>query len=371
MITMWRRVLQRVVGLLIGRPSVKETAVTGTVHMGRHPDPDADAGLVRADAMAPIPHAVIASSAALAPSAESEAPKEPIAAGLSERVGTPPVTAHQASPRKHRPSARETFTERAMVPRTDLANAIKALRSAKGVRVVEIALESALGTRCVYRVMHGAFAGERKYVLVTDAIHAIVARRTAPLDADPGRKLRFLRVNSGVSVRQVADEAQVHEAKVYRAQRGLVSTADTYRMLSSAVIRVRARQGNAPHGMPIGAVAVEVRGATACGCPRIMQSVIDFDSAMPASHPRQMKAGIVRQFGLARNLAVGHVAPGLRMRHHQVETLGSGACLNEEPCDALVRRIQTVWPVLDGTPVDGTPVDGTPVDGTPVDGTAR
>jgi predicted transcriptional regulator len=343
MITMWRRVLQQVVEVLTGRPSVKEPAVMVTVRMDRHPDPDATAGLVRADAMAPVPHAVIASSAVLAPSAESEAPKEPIAAGLSERVGTPPVTAHQASPGKRRPSARGTLTEWAMVPRTDLANAIKALRSAKGVRVVEIARETGLNTSNIYRVMLGSYASAHNYQSVTDAIHAIVARRSAPLDADPGKTFRYLRVTSGVSVKQVADEADVHPLTVYRAQRGTVRNPDMYRRLSNAVATVRSR-----NQAPVPVVAHEAVGH------RIIQSVLDFDSAMPPAYPRAIKASIVRNMRLARNLPVAEVARGLRIRHSLVEMLESGACLHLESYDAIVRRIQTVWPVLDGTPVDGT-----------------
>jgi len=345
MITMWRRVLQQVVEVLAGRPSVKEPAVTVTVHMDRHPDPDATAGLVRDDAMAPVTHAVIASSAVLAPSAESEAPKEPIAAGLSERVGTPPVTVHQASPGKRRPSARGTLTERAMVPRTDLANAIKALRSAKGVRVVEIARETGLNTSNIYRVMRGSYASGHNYQSVTDAIHAIVARRSAPLDADPGTTFRYLRVTSGVSVRQVADEADVHPLTVYRAQRGTVRNPGMYRRLSNAVATVRSRN-QVP--VPVPVVAHEEVG------PRIVQSVLAFDSAMPPTYPRAIKASIVRNMRLARNLPVAEVARGLRIRHSLVEMLGSRACMNVDSYDAIARRIQTVWPVLDGTPVDGT-----------------
>ena len=352
MITMWRRVLQQVVEVLTGRPSVKEPAVTVTVHMDRHPDPDAIAGLVRADAMAPVPHAVIGPSAMLVDQVDAVLPAPAEAPPVTVPPVLEPTGTAQASIRKERRKGMlGTRAERAMLPRMELANTIKAMRVAKGVRVVEIARETGLAPTNIYQVMRGSYASAHNYQSVTEAIHAIAARRSAPLDADPGTTFRYLRVTSGVSVKQVADEADVRPWTVYRAQRGKIRNPGLYRTLSNAVAVVQSReQGLAP------VVAHDVAHDVAHEAvgPRIMQSVLDFDSAMPPAYPRVIKASIVRNMRLARNLSVAEVSRGLRIRHSLVEMLESGACLHLESYDALVRRIQTVWPVLDGTPVDGT-----------------
>ena len=340
--------IRRILGFLAGGP-----AVTAPVTPVRHPVRDAAPGQPTAEPLAPIPHAVIASSA------ESAEPAEPVAS-VVDGAPQPDVTVRarpQGKPSR-RKGGRGTLAEWAMVPRTDLATAIKVLRTTKSVSVAEIAAETGLHNTTIYHVMRGTFASSHNYRLVTEGIHAIAARRPAPRDADPGKTLRIHRIASGVSVRQVAEEAKVNPVTVYRAQRGLVRTPGTYATLSSAVSRVQSRQGPTPHAVtvvtPHGMVEMPgAPGAVARGLPRIMQSVIDFDSGISPSYPRLIKASIVRQMRLARNLSVGDVARGLRMRQQLVEMLESGECHNVDSYDAIVRRIQTVWPYGAGDPGNG------------------
>ena len=356
MIVMFRRLLPRIVEFLGGGPAVTVPVITV-----RLPDRDAAFGQATAEALAPIPHAVIASSADPAEPVASVVDGFPLSPVIVSAGPDVPVHAQPHRKTTRRKGGRGTLAVRAMVPRTDLATAIQVLRVANSVSVAEIAAETGLHQTTIYHVTRGAFASSHNYRLVTEGIRAIAARRPAPREVDSGKTFRIHRITNGVSVRHVAADAQINPVTVSRAQRGLVRTPGTYEKLSGAVTRVHARQVEAVRAVTVVAPAVMVEmpgapgtpGAVARGLPRIMQSVIDFDSGLPPSHPRQMKAGIVRQMRLARNLSVGDVARGLRMRQQLVEMLESGECHNVDSYDAIVRRIQTVWPYGAGDPGNG------------------